>query len=280
MDNEEFDVMIHFDDGSESLLLLFLKMKMPYHLPHRFLTGRLLWVRILIRIVKNYITVSQQKYICDIFNESMLFLSKYQQKKLRIRNSYWQDSLNNGNFVWFNVFIYKNGQNFDHYFTEIYWQGRYYMEQLVRGNGHSTFQRLYIDLLMNLRRPYQKLKGKLLEICEPVLLVWYRKEMEESDLDASRIAEFLWKKDNFTFTNKKILEDYWGRKSITYKALYKDVQPGRTYSGWWWTCEPGGSRTSQERTLSLQSCVWDVCDWRREGVQCSGGAKPESAIHR
>ena len=79
MDNEEFDVIIRFDDGSPQIS-----------------AGRLCRFWILIRISEKFSNCRISKNICDICNKSMLFFCQISTKISR--NSILTDSLNNGNF--------------------------------------------------------------------------------------------------------------------------------------------------------------------------------------
>lgn len=95
MDNEEFDVMIRFDDGSDPYYYCF-KDEGCHIIYHRFLPGRLCEFWILIRMSEKFSNCRISKNICDICNKSMLFFCQISTKISR--NSILTDSLNNGNF--------------------------------------------------------------------------------------------------------------------------------------------------------------------------------------
>ena len=87
MDNEEFDVMIRFDDGSDPYYYCF-KDEGCHIIYHRFLPEDYADFGFCnCRIGKN---------ICDICDKSMLFFCQISTKISR--NSILTDSLNNGNF--------------------------------------------------------------------------------------------------------------------------------------------------------------------------------------
>ena len=107
-------------------------------------------------------------------------------------------------------------------------------------HGSHEEHRGRVDMVKNLREELNIPVALLLDTKGPEIRLGCFKDGKVS-LEEGQI---------FTFTNKDI-EGTNECVSITYKELYKDVQPGGDI----------------------------LVDWRQEGCQCSG-CKPEDAIHQ